>query len=135
MLAFPRFVALTIRPMPAPVISLLPSADWRGRKRGTNCSWITLEPANVRVHHYCQPPLLRGFRVKLNYTYSYSHTCKQQQQRQQKLTYFSFFAFFFRAEPAAYGGSQARGLIGAAAASHSHSHSNLGSKLCLQPTP
>ena len=30
----------------------------------------------------------------------------------------------FRVATAAYGGSQARGLIGAIAASHSHSHSN-----------
>ena len=39
----------------------------------------------------------------------------------------SFF-FFFRATPMAYGGSQARGLIRAAAASLYHSHSNLGSE-------
>ena len=43
----------------------------------------------------------------------------------------------FRAAPTAYGCTQARGQIGAAAASHSHSHShihshsNMGSKLCL----
>ena len=34
------------------------------------------------------------------------------------------FFFFFRAALAAYGGSQARGLIGAVAASLRHSHSN-----------
>ena len=40
------------------------------------------------------------------------------------------------AAPAAYGGSQARGLIGATtAASLCQSHSNAGSELCLQPTP
>ena len=39
----------------------------------------------------------------------------------------------FRAAPVPYGGSQARGQIGALAASHSHSHT--GSKPCLQPTP
>ena len=39
------------------------------------------------------------------------------------------------AAPAAYGGSQARGPIGAAAAGLHHSHSNAGSELCLQPTP
>ena len=44
-----------------------------------------------------------------------------------------FFFVFFRAAPGAYGGSQARGQIGAAAASHSHS--NTGSKPRLQPTP
>ena len=35
----------------------------------------------------------------------------------------------------AYGGSQARGLIGDVATSLSQSHSNMGSELCLQNTP
>jgi len=52
---------------------------------------------------------------------------------------FSFFFFFyknlFRAIPMAYGGSQARGQIGAVAAGLHHSHSNMGSKLHLLPTP
>ena len=49
----------------------------------------------------------------------------------QKATNF-FFSFFylFRATPAAYGSSQARGRIGAAAAGLHHSHSNNGSS-CL----
>ena len=34
----------------------------------------------------------------------------------------------------AYGGSKARGLIGVVAAGLHQSHSNVGSKLCLQPT-
>ena len=42
---------------------------------------------------------------------------------------------FSWATPAAYGGSQARGLIGAAATGLHHSHSNMGSGSCLQPTP
>ena len=49
--------------------------------------------------------------------------------------FFVLFFFLFRAAPLAYGGSQARGRIGPAAASLCHSHSNVGSKLCLQPTP
>ena len=52
---------------------------------------------------------------------------------------FCLFVSFslFRAEPVAYGGSQARGQIGAVAADlrHSLSHSNTGSKSRLQPTP
>ena len=40
-----------------------------------------------------------------------------------------------RAAPAAYGSSQARGPIGAAAAGLHHSHSNTRSELCLRPTP
>ena len=48
--------------------------------------------------------------------------------------YFCLFAFS-RATPAAYGGSQARDLIGDVATSLCHSHSNTGSKPNLQPTP
>ena len=43
--------------------------------------------------------------------------------------------FFFRAMPAAHGGSQARDPIRAVAASLHHSHSNTGSEPCLWPTP
>ena len=39
------------------------------------------------------------------------------------------------AAPAAYGGSQARGLIGAVATGLRQSHSNTGSEPRLQPTP
>ena len=39
------------------------------------------------------------------------------------------------AAPVAYGGSQARGLIGAVATSLHQSHSNSGSEPRLQPTP
>ena len=48
---------------------------------------------------------------------------------------FFFFLLLFRAAPEAYGGSQARGRNGVRAAGLCHSHSNMGSKLCLQPTP
>ena len=52
-----------------------------------------------------------------------------------------FFIFLFfggglwRAAAMAYGGSQARGLIGAIAAGLHHSHSNAGSQPPLRPTP
>ena len=58
--------------------------------------------------------------------------------------YFSFFFFFFFffclfaiswAAPAAHGGSQARGPIGALATGLRQSRSNAGSEPCLQPTP
>ena len=52
-----------------------------------------------------------------------------------KLFVFFFFFAFSRATPTAYGGSQARGLIGGVAASLHQSHGNMGSKLRLQPTP
>ena len=53
------------------------------------------------------------------------------------MIYFLFYLFvlLFRAVPAAYGGSKARGQIGAAGAGLHHSHSNAGSELHLQPTP
>ena len=42
------------------------------------------------------------------------------------LIFFSFLFFLFRATPVAYGGSQARGQIGATATDLHHSHSNVG---------
>ena len=48
--------------------------------------------------------------------------------------FFCLFAFS-RAAPAAYRGSQAKGLIGAVAAGLHQSHSNAGSEQYLQPTP
>ena len=51
--------------------------------------------------------------------------------------YFFFFGRLFaisRAASAAYGGSQARGLIGAIAAGLHQSHNHEGSEPCLQPT-
>ena len=50
--------------------------------------------------------------------------------------YFLFFCLAFsRAAPAAYGGSQARGPIGAVVAGLHHSHSNGGSEPGLRSTP
>ena len=48
---------------------------------------------------------------------------------------FAFTSFFFRAAPAAHGGSQAKGQIGATAASLRHSHSNTRFQPRLRPTP
>ena len=45
------------------------------------------------------------------------------------------FAFFSRADPAAHGGSQARGRIGAVATGLHHSHSNAESEPRLRPMP
>ena len=53
-------------------------------------------------------------------------------------TIFQYFNLFFfcllRAAPAAYGSSQARSQIGAAAASLHHGHSNVSSEPCLRST-
>ena len=51
------------------------------------------------------------------------------------LSYYYFFLFIFRATPVAYGGSQVRRQIGAAAAGLYHSHSSARSELRLHPTP
>ena len=51
------------------------------------------------------------------------------------LSFFFSFFLFFTAALTAYGRSQARGWIGAAAARLRHGHSNAGSKLSLPPTP
>ena len=42
----------------------------------------------------------------------------------RKTEFSLFFVFFFRVTPVAYGGSQARGLIGATPAALCHTHSN-----------
>ena len=42
--------------------------------------------------------------------------------------YYYYYFVFSRAVPVAYGGSQARGLIGAVAAGLHHSHSSAGSE-------
>ena len=47
----------------------------------------------------------------------------------------NFFVCLFRAIPSGYGGSQARGRIGTAAADLRQSHSSPGSEPCLQLTP
>ena len=49
--------------------------------------------------------------------------------------YILFFAFFSGGAPVAYGGSQARGEIGAVAVGLHHSHGNTRSNLRLRPTP
>ena len=48
-----------------------------------------------------------------------------------KCFYFLFIFLLFRAAPSVYGGSQARGLLGATAAGLHHSHSNTRSKPLL----
>ena len=48
--------------------------------------------------------------------------------------YFLFF-LLFKAAPVAYGGSQTKGQIRATVAGLCYSQSNVGSELCLQPTP
>ena len=64
-------------------------------------------------------------------------------QSQQEMQGVQWAQFFFGggglaiswAAPAVYGGSQARGRIGAIATGLRQSHSNLGFEPCLQPIP
>ena len=97
----------------------------------------------IHKGHHFYPALLTSLWVKFrpNFTKSSAFLL---------LTHFSFlffllFLFFFfflsfclfafsRATPVAYGGSQARGLIGAVATSLRQSHSNARSKPRLRPT-
>ena len=66
-----------------------------------------------------------------------SHTCPTEVEQSAKMKgkfIIYLFICLFRATPMAYGGSQARNLMGASAASLHHSDSNARSELCLQPT-
>ena len=60
---------------------------------------------------------------------------KYKLQREITVLYFYFFICLSRVAPAAYGGSQARGRIGAVVTSLYHRHSNTRSELHLRPTP
>ena len=55
----------------------------------------------------------------INVYYAFVIFCKEMGR-----IFFFFFFVFSKAVPTAYGGSQARGLIGAVAAGLHHSHSN-----------
>ena len=48
--------------------------------------------------------------------------------------YYYYYYLLFKATPGAYGGSQARGLMGATATVLHHSHINARSEPCPQPT-
>ena len=66
---------------------------------------------------------------------SYTGAKDKQSFEKKKFLLLFFFFFFFRVTPAAYGGSQVRGLIRAVAAGLYHSLRNVRSKPHLQPTP
>ena len=101
-------------------------------KWNTTClSWI-----HCNDDHLCQNPLrtveigVTPWQVQSQFEYQrklYPNPC-------YLFIFFVFFAISWAAS-AAYGGSQARGRIGAVAAGRWQSHSNTGSEPCLQPTP
>ena len=64
--------------------------------------------------------------------------CLSQEKNDMFFFVFLFVFYLFAiswAAPETYGGSQARGQIGAVAADLCQSHSNVGSELPLRPTP
>ena len=67
--------------------------------------------------------------------FGYTPTSEITMSYNKSMFNFSLFLVLFRAAPTAYGGSQARGQIGATAVSLCHSHSNVGSEPSLRPTP
>ena len=84
------------------------------------------------------------FRIILGNSVTHVMRCRKHPttKKSERFGFFLFFWFFFfylfaisRAALAEYGGSQARGLIGAVAASLHQSHSNAESEPRLQPTP
>ena len=87
----------------------------------------------------------QGNVIKTTMTYHLplSRMYASKQQTQQVLAHIwknwkTIFCVFFAiswAAPMAYGGSQARGQMGAVASGLNQSHSNMGSEPLLQPTP
>ena len=91
---------------------------------------------------YLEVPICNMWYNKFLYQIIGNYACKHIWIILYKILYiylficFLFFRFFlFRAVPAAYGSSQARGQIGATTASLHHSDRNAGSQPHLQPTP
>ena len=92
-----------------------------------------------RWHDFMQRKIPRNLQkkenhLKLNKLVQYG--CRIQVNTLNQSQFFFFLSFcHFRAAPAAYGDSQARGLTRAVGAGLRQSHSNAESKPRLQPTP
>ena len=94
-----------------------------------------------------EPPYAAGAAQEIATTTTKDKKKKQKNQKthhqnrsSQSLFFFSSFVFFVVvaiswAAPAAHGGSQARGQIGAVATGLHHSHSHAGPEPRLRPTP
>ena len=110
----------------------LPShSHWCGRGGVVCCSQAPLQDPHPAAQHclYQEEPLQTGSQ----WTPSCFVFCSIVVKIYLRFTF--FFFCFFRAPAMAYGGSQARGRIGAAAVSLHHSHSNMGSEPGLGRTP
>ena len=80
-------------------------------------------------------PTERGQGLNLHHHGHQSDSFLLSYGRNSTSSYLFFLFCLFRAAPTAYGGSQARGSIGAVAASLCQSHSNSVSEPCLRPAP
>ena len=94
---------------------------------------------NVIINDFKKNQPLLAFHVQTTfecYLYIRTHLCMYILYIFHKCVYYIIIIliFFFRATLMAYGGSQARGRIKAAASSLHHSHSNARSEPRLQPT-
>ena len=92
----------------------------------------SLVPSGLRVWHcHCSgsgcSPWLRNFCLP----WAQPRNNNNKRERGEEPLLFCLF----RATPTAHAGSQARGLIGTAAAGLHHSHSHAGSAPCLWPSP
>ena len=146
-------------------LELPPSQSRRNRALFQPWSWhplyLPVRALTTFQHRHCQPLhhphhhacLLTGQLLKLGHRVSYILVCVRVPRiclhciglgplilrgaEQSSLSLSLFFLSFSlsRATPTAYGGSQARGLMGAVATGLHQSHSHAGSEPCLQPTP
>ena len=125
------------------MVKVAPQARWRlGDQRE---SFRRLFTSHAAVPHSTSFPSVPGlgkskcakpvptyhFSLKSPLGYPVSQGYDSREAPKSSVIKITFFFFLFRAEPAAYGSSQVRGQIGAAAASLHHSHSNMGSETCL----
>ena len=84
------------------------------------CDRVTLLYSRILTEH-CKPVIIEKKKIIKK-----QNKMGNKRNLSQKSLPFSFL--LFRAAPGAYGGSQARGRIGAVAASLRHSHSNVRSE-------
>ena len=94
----------------------------------------------VVICHYCLTCIFLVTNVEYPFTQLICHPYNLLWWSVFFVLFLFFFFFFFCLfllflAPTAFGGSQARGWIGAVTTSLHHSHSNAGSELRLRPTP
>ena len=105
-----------------PFVPLHRERNWslekgRGRRQGLDCTSRIPSLCRLALELTC-PPGTAHIVHKVHNTFRDPQKCH---------FFFPFFFCLFRTAPEAYGGSQAKGRIGAVAAGLHHSHSNAGS--------